>query len=235
MRLIPVVASCGVALICVTVRAADPEPYVAVRVDYFDGNPVPVNGETKASRRLGEQRGSGVLVGKADGDAWYVLTNAHVVDAGPKIKRAEPNVLTLGKWHAGSVVARDDASDLALIRIHATEMLPSIEISDERPPDGAAIESHGLIGGQTYCVRKTELRHALPLAGGVQAWAPHRYYVHTVFRSGESGGAITFENRLVGLIHGNDFAAGWGLVVDQASIVEFLKPFLKPENRAAAK
>lgn len=230
MRPISVVASCCVALICVAIRAADPQPYVAVRIDYFDDDPVPANGDATHSRRLGEQRGSGVLVGKAGDDAWYVLTNAHVVDAGPKIKRAEPNVLALGQWHKGRVVARDDESDLALIRVRASGTLPTLAVSDDDPPDGAAIESHGLIGGQTYCVRKAELRHALPLPGGVRAWAPHRDYVHTIFRSGESGGAITFKNRLVGLIHGNDPAAGWGLIVDHASIETFLQPFLKPDE-----
>lgn len=229
MRSISVVASCCVALICVTVRAADPQPYVAVRVDYFDGDPVPANGDETSARRLGEQRGSGVLIGQADDETWYVLTNAHVVDAGPEIKRADANVLALGKWYKGRVIARDDKSDLALIRVRASEKLPTLEISDDRPVDGALIESHGLIGGRNYCVRKAELRHALPLPQGVQAWAPHRYYVATTFRSGESGGAITFENRLVGLVHGNDPAAGWGLVVDHASIVTFLKPFLQKD------
>jgi len=233
MRPISVVASCCVALICVTGMAADPQPYVAVRIDYFGGDPVAAGGDATSARRLGEQRGSGVVVGKTDGGSWYVLTNAHVVDAGPTIKRAEPNVLALGTWRKGRVVARDDESDLALIRIHATEALPMIDVSKELPPDGAAIESHGLIGGQTYCERKAELKHALPLPGGVQAWAPHRYYVHTTFRSGESGGAITFQNQLVALIHGNDPAAGWGLVVDHASITTFLKPFLETDANAA--
>lgn len=233
MRLISVVASCCVAWICVTGRAADREPHVAVRVDYFAGEPVPANGSNTASRRLGEQRGSGVLVGKADSDSWYVLTNAHVVDAGPQVKRAEANVLTLGHWRKGRVVARDDESDLALIEIRTSEKLPTISLSEQRPADGATVESHGLIGGQTYCLRKAKLKHALPLPGGVQAWAPHRYYVHTTFRAGESGGAITFENQLVGLIHGNDPAAGWGLIVDHASIEQFLEPFLEMEANAA--
>lgn len=234
MRAVLVVASCYVALICVTARAADSEPYVAVRVDYFDEAPVPANGATTHSRRLGEQRGSGVLVGKSDGNSWYVLTNAHVVDAGPKIKRAEPNILALGKWRKGRVIARDDESDLALIQIEASQVLPTLEMSEDGPPSGAAVESHGLIGGQNYCVRKAELRHALPLPGGAQAWASHRYYVNTTFRSGESGGAVTFNNQLVGLIHGNDPAAGWGLVVDHASIDAFLKPFLYPKTQSDA-
>jgi hypothetical protein len=233
MRRISVVATCCVALICVTGRAADPQPYVAIRIDYFSGDPVPAGGDTTASRRLGEQRGSGVVVGKADGDSWYVLTNAHVVDAGPQIKRAEPNVFALERWRKGRVVARDDESDLALIEIRTSDALPSIELSAQPPSDGAAIESHGLVGGQTYCARQAQLKHALPLPGGVQAWAPHRYYVHTTFRSGESGGAVTFDNRLVALIHGNDPAAGWGLVVDHKSITDFLKPFLEPEAGTA--
>jgi hypothetical protein len=174
-----------------------------------------------------------VLVGQADADTWYVLTNAHVVDAGPKIERTEANVLAHGHWRKGRIVARDDESDLALIEIRTSEKLPTIPLSEQRPADGAAVESHGLIGGQTYCLRKAELKHALPLPGGVQAWAPHRNYVDTTFRSGESGGAITCEKQLVGLIHGNDPAAGWGLIVDHASIQRFLQPFLEKDAGVA--
>ncbi|MBA3312714.1 MAG: trypsin-like peptidase domain-containing protein [Planctomycetaceae bacterium] len=212
-------------MVCSAAFSADPpSPYVAVRVDYFRGDPVPAAGTD--TTKIGEQRGSGVVVGEANSGTWYVLTNAHVIDAGEDIKRAEPSVFAAGEWQKGRVIAADDESDLALVRIRSASALQAVKVSQAKPPNAAKVATHGLIGGRTYCLRPTELRHALPLADGALAWAPQRFYVRTTFRSGESGGAVTFEDRLVGLIYGNDPAAGWGLVVDHASIVRFLKPFL---------
>ncbi len=150
----------------------------------------------------------------------------------PRSNVLEANVLALERWRKGRVVARDDESDLALIEIRASDALPLIELRRSlRPTEPRS--SRTVWSAVRLIARQAELKHALPLPGGVQAWAPHRYYVHTTFRSGESGGAITFDNQLVALIHGNDPAAGWGLVVDHKSITDFLQPFLDPEPDAA--
>jgi hypothetical protein len=222
MRYFWLVAVCSVEFVCSVAFSADaPGPYIAVRVDYFLGEPVRAVGA--GPPRIGEQRGSGVVVASADAGAWFILTNAHVVEAGEPVQRAVPRVFAQGHWRKGRVIAADDESDLALIRIRSAIPLNSVLPGEKMPASAAKVVTHGLIGGTTYCVRETELRHALPLPGGALAWAPHRFYVRTMFRPGESGGAVTLENRLVGLIHGNDPAAGWGLIVDTASIREFLK------------
>lgn len=221
VALCPTVASCCVVFACTIASCAEPPlPFVAVRVDYFREGPEPAFGT--GPRKVGEQRGSGVIVGTESPGVWFVLTNAHVVQVGQEVARSEPRVLVDGTWRRGRVIAADDESDLALIRFRSSAALSTVEISDAEPPDVATVETHGLSSGANYCLRTTELHYALPLPSGAKAWALHRYYVKTTFRPGESGGAVTFDDQLIGLIHGNDPAAGWGLIVDHASIVQFL-------------
>lgn len=214
------------SLIAGSAFVADPQPgpFVAIRVDYYRGGPVPADGTS--IRRLGEQRGSGVVVGRAAGDDWFVLTNAHVVEADESVGRTVPNVYAGGGWRSGRVVSIDSEADLALVRLRFAQPLQFVTVSESPPPDGAKVETNGFAGGRKYCRRATTLRLALPLGNGARAWAPHRYYVQATFNPGESGGAVMLENRLVALIHGNDPAAGWGLVVDQKSVAAFLEPFL---------
>lgn len=180
--------------------------------------------------KFGEQRGSGVVVGKGESGVCFVLTNAHVVDAGEAVQRAVPRVRFGETWETGRVVATDDQSDLALIRLRRAVPIEGIRLRDAKPPDSAKVTTHGLTGGRNYCVRPTELSYALPLGRGVNAFAPHRYYVRTTFLSGESGGAVTLDDQLVGLVHGNDFAAGWGLIVDYTSIVRFFEPLVAKKS-----
>lgn len=204
-----------------------PGPYVAVRVDYHRDGPEPADGSS--SGRVGEQRGSGVVVGQASQRDWFVLTNAHVVQADEGVGRTVPNIFAGGDWRSGKIVSINSETDLALIRIRFSKPLKSVTISASAPPDGAEVKTNGFASGRKFCYRTSTLRLALPLRDGAQAWAPHRYFVRTMFNPGESGGAVTLENQLVALIHGNDLAAGWGLVVDHRSITAFLEPFLKKE------
>lgn len=204
---------------------ATPGPYVAVRVDYHRAGPEPADGTRP--QRLGEQRGSGVIVGQADVDEWLVLTNAHVVEADDGVGKTVPNIYAGGDWRSGRIVSIDSETDLALIRLRFARVLNTVTVSESPPKDGAEVKTNGFVGGRSFCFRTSTLRRALPLDDGAQAWAPNRYFVRTMFNPGESGGAVTLENQLVALIHGNDVAAGWGLVVDHESIQLFLEPFLK--------
>jgi S1-C subfamily serine protease len=199
-----------------------PGPYVALRIDLYDD---PAS-DAAAEKRLGEQRGSGVVVAPAGAGEWFVLTNAHVVDPGADAARAVPQVYAGGDWRRGEVIASDAEADLALIRMRFSEPLKTAEVSSEPPTDHVRAETHGFAGGKKYVERESELRRDLPLDGGSLATAPRRYFIRTTFAPGESGGAVTIGDQLVALIHGNDCEAGWGICVDQPSIREFLEPFL---------
>ncbi len=218
------------AVLLGTVReTADPPlgPYVALRIDLYDPDP-----GQESVKPNSEQRGSGVVVGKGDSDEWLVLTNAHVVDPGAESVRAVPNVFAGGSWRTGRVVAADAEADLALIRVSFAKEFRTADLAPEPPPPCAEAETHGFAGGKKYVARESELRRDLPLAGGSLAYAPGRYFIRTTFAPGESGGAVTIDDRLVALIHGNDFKAGWGICVDQPSIAEFVGPFLKLPEKA---
>lgn len=209
--------------------ARPPGPYVALRIDLYDGS---AGEEADAAKPLGEQRGSGVVIAPAGSGEWFVLTNAHVVDAGAEAVRVVPRVYAGGDWRAGEVIASDAEADLALVRIHFAESLKTAEVSPEPPTDHVQAETHGFAGGKKYVERESELRRDLPLEGGSHATAARRYFIRTTFAPGESGGAVTIGDRLVGLIHGNDIAAGWGICVDQPSIQAFLDRFLKAREPA---
>ena len=214
----------GVACCASVGLAAPPGPYVALRIDYERHEPGPTDRD--APMTVGEQRGSGVVVGPGQSGTWLVLTNAHVVEVDPAVGQAVPQIFAGGKWRRGQVVAEDSAADLALVRVALDEPLRSAGIATGPPDNRAEVTTHGYAGGTKYCRRTTELRHAMPLDDGALAWASDRYFVQTTFHPGESGGAVTIGGKLVGLIHGNDSAAGWGLVVDQKAIAAFLKPWL---------
>ena len=230
--LLPVVLSfAGAAGVAETKPDNPPGPYVALRMQVYEGSGP--GGEDAAAEPIGEQRGSGVVIAPAGGGEWFVLTNAHVVDPEDETKHAVPQVYAGGEWRRGTVVASDAEADLALIRIRFPDELKTAEVSTDPPSDRADVETHGFAGGRKYTEREGELRRDLPLAGGSLATAPRRYFIRTKFAPGESGGAVTIGDRLVALIHGNDCDAGWGICVDQPSIAEFLGPFLdmpeKPE------
>lgn len=209
--------------------AKPPGPYVALRmlVQERDAS----DGGEEAGRPAGEQRGSGVVIARAGGGEWLVLTNAHVVDSEDETQQVVPQVYAGGEWRSGAVVASDAEADLALIRIPFPEELKTAKVATAPPGDATAVQTHGFAGGRKYTEREGELRRDLPLGGGALASAPRRYFIRTKFAPGESGGAVTIGDRLVALIHGNDCDAGWGICVDQPSIAEFVRPFLGPGEK----
>ncbi|HTA27264.1 MAG TPA: trypsin-like peptidase domain-containing protein, partial [Bacteroidia bacterium] len=79
--------------------------------DYF-------NGQSQPNMMEGEVSGSGVIV-SSDG---YIVTNNHVVDEGGKIEVT----LSDRKKYTAKVIGKDPETDLALLKIDATN-LPYIE------------------------------------------------------------------------------------------------------------
>ena len=174
-----------------------------------------------------------MIVGSAGDDIWYVLTNAHVVDRDSDAWHVHPRVYAGAKWRPGVVVASDAAADLAIVAIRYSLPMRAVTLAEAAPKDRASVKTHGFAAGRKYTNRETELMHGLTLEDGVQAFASQRFFLRTTFQPGESGGAITIDGKLVGLIHGNDPQAKRGICVDYDAIATFLAPHL-PEVKTAS-
>ena len=96
------------------------EVTLGVRIDPFAGTREPVTQEQQGG-------GSGFLI-SADG---YIVTNNHVVTGGPRAEAVNQVTVTLtnGKEYKATIVGRDTASDLALLKIDATG-LPFVKFAD---------------------------------------------------------------------------------------------------------
>ena len=226
-------ASVAALLVLATgLDAREPGPYVAVQVDYYAGNTVRADAE--GARKVSEGRGSGVIVGPGDEGTWFVLTNAHVVESDSESWLTVPRVYAGGQWRDGKIVATDAKADLALVQVSYAEPLRAIDLAEAAPSDDSDVETHGFAAGRKYTARETTLTYSLLLDDGVKAFAPQRCFMRTTFMPGESGGAVTVDGKLVGLIHGNDPEAERGICVDYAAIEEFLAPHLSEKQTASA-
>jgi len=96
------------------------EVTLGVRLDPFAGTREPVTQEQQGG-------GSGFLIS----DDGYIVTNNHVVTGGPRGEAVNQVTVTLtnGKEYKATIVGRDAASDLALLRINATG-LPFVKFAD---------------------------------------------------------------------------------------------------------
>jgi putative serine protease PepD len=131
-------------------QASSPAPRTAQSV--LGGGPLPkadgsaLSVEQIASRVLPSvarvdvtgafQEGSGsAVIFRQDG---YLLTNAHVVESGDRVQVTLPN----GSKHDAKVVGVDPTSDLAVVKIDATN-LPVPEFATELPRVGATVVAVG--------------------------------------------------------------------------------------------
>lgn len=235
LRLSPafrVAVSVGLLVLSAGLFAREPGPYVAVQVDHYAGNDVRAGVDD--SRKVSEGRGSGVVVGPGEVGTWLVLTNAHVVESGSDSWVSVPRVYAGGQWRDGTTIAADAKADLALVQVDYDQPLRTIDLAPSAPSDDSAVKTHGFAAGRKYTARDTKLTFALRLEDGAKAFAAQRNFIRTTFMPGESGGAVTLNGELVGLIHGNDPQAERGICVDHAAIEAFLAPHLTEKRTAAA-
>ena len=147
----------------------------------------------------GDGAGCGTLIYAHDGRG-LVLTAAHVVQRGgsPQTQWAD------GETSAATVVAASRPLDIALLAVSAPTSATTIPLagSDQWPPQGETVELIGYGGGN--------LRHwQAKVNGYVMTEGTGKYQtlsLNTRTIGGDSGGAIVYRGRLVGVIWGGPLA-----------------------------
>jgi serine protease Do len=135
--------------------------------------------------------GSGVIVTK-DG---YILTNNHVVDGASEVKVA----MTDGREFTAKVIGRDPKSDIAVVKINATD-LPTVPMADS---DQVEVGDVVLAIGNPFGVGQTVTKGIVSAKerGGMGIEA-YEDFIQTdaAINPGNSGGALVdIDGRLVGI------------------------------------
>jgi serine protease Do len=186
----------------------------------------------------GTSSGSGIII-REDG---YIMTNNHVISEamdgttqirnGAKIEVILPN--EIDKPYTAKVVGRDARTDLAVLKIEATN-LPAIEIGDsDRVKVGELAVAIGNPGGLEYMGSVTAgvisgLNRSMPLDGSNEL---KLIQTDAAINPGNSGGAlVNAEGKLIGIntakISGSGFEGlGFAIPVNRAkeitdNLIEF--------------
>ncbi len=135
--------------------------------------------------------GSGVIV-TADG---YILTNNHVVDGASEVKVSLPD----GREFTAKVVGRDPKSDIAVVKINATN-LPTVPMADS---DKVEVGDVVLAIGNPFGVGQTVTKGIVSAKerGGMGIEA-YEDFIQTdaAINPGNSGGALVdIDGRLIGI------------------------------------
>lgn len=137
--------------------------------------------------------GSGVHVGNG-----YVLTAAHVTEGQP-VRLLWPS----GTVSSGQYISRSINADLSAVV--TTHIGPSLPLGTEYPTTGDSVYGVGYGPGQ-LSVRTTQLR-------GYKS-SGHRFSTEPFSVPGDSGGALVYKDRLVGIITGGELYSRNGPAID---------------------
>ena len=186
-------------------------------------------------RSLIQGQGSGVIIG-SDG---YILTNNHVVQGAEKIRVR----LADGRSFQGSVVGRDERSEIAVIKVNAKN-LPAARIGnsdDLRVGDWAVAIGNplGLSNTVTVGVISALKRHDLDLPNGKKL--EEAIQTDAAINPGNSGGAlVNIEGELIGINtaiysdQGGSIGIGFAIPINGAKLIakqliekgEIVRPWL---------
>jgi serine protease Do len=195
----------------------------------------PFTGERKAVTQDQQSGGSGFLI-SVDG---YIVTNNHVVAGGPRGDAVDSVTVTLfnGKEYTAEIVGRDATSDVALLKIKATD-LPFVEMADSRKSrvgDWVIAIGNPLGLGNTVTAGIISALQRNIGAGG----AYDRFIqTDTAINPGNSGGplfnldgkVIGINNRLISPI-GANIGVGFAIPADEIMpVVESLKKGVRVER-----
>ncbi|MEG0540739.1 MAG: trypsin-like peptidase domain-containing protein [Angelakisella sp.] len=152
-------------------------PTVVGIVSYVQGNPY-IGGGT-------QEQGSGIIMSE-DG---YIITNAHVVANASEIEV----VLADGKTYDGTVIGMDIPTDLAVVKIEATGLIPAEFGNSEQMEVGERVVAIGNPGGLQFASSLTvgyvsALNRSL--SSGEAGYELECIQTDAAINPGNSGGAL---------------------------------------------
>jgi len=195
----------------------------------------PLTGERRPVTQDQASGGSGFLI-SSDG---YIVTNNHVVAGGPSGDAVDRVTVTLfdGKEYQAEIVGRDPQSDIALLKIRATD-LPFVKMADSRKSrvgDWVIAIGNPLGLGNTVTAGIISALQRNIGAGG----AYDRFIqTDTAINPGNSGGplfnlkgeVVGINNRLISPV-GANIGVGFAIPAEEAiPVVESLKKGVRPER-----
>ena len=195
----------------------------------------PLTGERRPVTQEQASGGSGFLI-SSDG---YIVTNNHVIVGGPAGGAVDRVTVTLfdGKEYEAEIVGRDPSSDVALLKIRATD-LPFVKMADSkksRVGDWVIAIGNPLGLGNTVTAGIISALQRNIGAGG----AYDRFIqTDTAINPGNSGGplfnlkgeVVGINNRLISPI-GANIGVGFAIPADEAiPVIESLKKGVRPER-----
>jgi len=159
----------------------------------------------------GGSGGSGTLV-YAKGDEGYVITCRHVV-GGNRTATAE---FRTGYKSTGPVVGRGQSYDQAVIKIRPPAGATVIPVADEPAPQGAIVHGFGYGGQYGIPIQRVRLIHWQSKLHGYKRSGDGTSLIKLDpwAQSGDSGGPVVYNGRLVGLIQGGELAGYNGRPLD---------------------
>ena len=195
----------------------------------------PLTGERRPVTQEQASGGSGFLI-SSDG---YIVTNNHVIVGGPAGDAVDRVTVTLfdGKEYEAEIVGRDPSSDVALLKIRATD-LPFVKMADSkksRVGDWVIAIGNPLGLGNTVTAGIISALQRNIGAGG----AYDRFIqTDTAINPGNSGGplfnlkgeGVGINNRLISPV-GANIGVGFAIPADEAiPVIESLKKGVRPER-----
>ena len=195
----------------------------------------PLTGERRPVTQEQASGGSGFLI-SSDG---YIVTNNHVIVGGPAGGAVDRVTVTLfdGKEYEAEIVGRDPSSDVALLKIRATD-LPFVKMADSkksRVGDWVIAIGNPLGLGNTVTAGIISALQRNIGAGG----AYDRFIqTDTAINPGNSGGplfnlkgeVVGINNRLISPV-GANIGVGFAIPADEAiPVIESLKKGVRPER-----
>jgi serine protease Do len=195
----------------------------------------PFTGERRAIEQDQQSGGSGFII-SPDG---YIVTNNHVIAGGPKGEAVDTVAVTLfnGKEYTAEIIGRDPQSDVALLKIKATN-LPFVEMGsskNSRVGDWAIAIGNPLGLGSTVTAG---IISALQRNIGTGGAYDRFIQTDTAINPGNSGGplfnlqgkVVGINNRLIGP-NGANIGVGFAIPAEEAApVIEALKKGQKLER-----
>ena len=195
----------------------------------------PFTGERRPVTQEQQSGGSGFII-SADG---YIVTNNHVIAGGPAGEAVDTVTVTLfdGKEYTAKIVGRDPTSDVALIKIDATN-LPYVEMeSSQKNRVGDWVIAIGNPLGLNSSVT-AGIISALQRNIGAGGAYDRFIQTDTAINPGNSGGplfnlqgkVIGINNRLISPV-GANIGVGFAIPAEEAlPVIESLRKGVRPER-----